>query len=144
MRLFDSGRRMLEDICGVPVLGVIPYFKDIHIEEEDSVALAQKSFERLQGRVNIAVVMLRHLSNYTDFDALEQDPRVHLFYTNNVEDIRKADIIILPGTKSTLHAAASDFFRIPNFFFLSEFSFSVFSEVAVSNLLSSRLLGLNS
>ena len=103
MRLFDSGRRMLEDICGVPVLGVIPYFKDIHIEEEDSVALAQKSFERLQGRVNIAVVMLRHLSNYTDFDVLEQDPRVHLFYTNNVDDIRQADIIILPGTKSTLH-----------------------------------------
>jgi adenosylcobyric acid synthase len=47
--------------------------------------------------------MLQHLSNYTDFDALEQDPRVHLFYTNNVEDIRKADIIIVPGSKSTLH-----------------------------------------
>ena len=103
MRLFEDGRRMLEQICGIPVIGVIPYFKDIHIEEEDSVALAQKSFQGQQGKVNIAVVMLRHLSNYTDFDALEQDPRVHLFYTNNVEDIRKADIIILPGTKSTLH-----------------------------------------
>jgi adenosylcobyric acid synthase len=103
MRLFEEGRKMLEDICGVPVLGVIPYFKDIHIEEEDSVALAQKSFIRQQGKVNVAVVMLQHLSNYTDFDALEQDPRVHLFYTNNVDDISKADIIILPGTKSTLH-----------------------------------------
>ena len=103
MRLFDEGRRMMEDICGIPVLGVIPYFKDIHIEEEDSVALAQKSFEMQQGKVNVAVVMLQHLSNYTDFDALEQDPRIHLFYTNNVDDILKADIIILPGTKSTLH-----------------------------------------
>ncbi len=103
IRLFHEGRRMLEDLCGIPVLGVIPYFKDIHIEEEDSVALAQKSFERQQGKVNIAVVMLRHLSNYTDFDALEQDPRIHLFYTNNENDILKADIIILPGTKSTLH-----------------------------------------
>ena len=103
IRLFDEGRRMLEDICGVPVLGVVPYYKDIHIEEEDSVALAQKSFERQQGKVNVAVVMLRHLSNYTDFNALEQDPRLHLFYTNNVDDILKADIIILPGTKSTLH-----------------------------------------
>ncbi len=103
MRLFDEGRRMLEDICGTPVLGVIPYFKDIHIEEEDSVALAQKSFEMQQGKVNVAVVMLQHLSNYTDFDALEQDQRIHLFYTNNVDDILKADIIILPGTKSTLH-----------------------------------------
>ena len=103
MRLFDEGRRMLEDICGIPVLGVIPYFKDIHIEEEDSVALVQKSWQLEQGKVNVAVIMLQHLSNYTDFDALEQDPRVHLFYTNNIEDIRKADIIILPGSKSTLH-----------------------------------------
>ena len=103
MRLFDEGRKMLEDICHVPVLGVVPYYKDIHIEEEDSVALAQKSMSSVRGKVNIAVVMLQHLSNYTDFDSLEQDPRVHLFYTNNVEDIGKADIIILPGTKSTLH-----------------------------------------
>ncbi len=103
MRLFDEGRKMLEDICGVPVLGVIPYYKDIYIEEEDSVALAQKSMQAERGKVNVAVVMLRHLSNYTDFDAMERDPRVHLFYTNNTEDIKKADIIILPGTKSTLH-----------------------------------------
>ena len=102
MRLFDEGRRMLEEICGIPVLGVVPYFKDIHIEEEDSVALAQKSWQLMQGKVNVAVVMLQHLSNYTDFDALERDPRVHLFYTNNVDDISKADIIILPGTKTTL------------------------------------------
>jgi len=56
-----------------------------------------------RGKVNVAVVMLRHLSNYTDFDALERDARVHLFYTNNTEDIKQADIIVLPGTKSTLH-----------------------------------------
>ena len=103
LRLFDEGRRMLEDLCGIPVLGVVPYFKDIHIEEEDSVALAQKSWQLELGKVNVAVVMLQHLSNYTDFDALEQDPRIHLFYTNNVDDLLKADIIILPGSKSTLH-----------------------------------------
>lgn len=102
LRLFEEGRRMLEDICGVPVLGVVPYYTDIHIEEEDSVALAQKSFQLEHDKVNVAVIMLRHLSNYTDFDSLERDSRVHLFYTNNVDDISKADIIILPGTKSTL------------------------------------------
>ena len=102
MRLFDEGRQMLEQLCGIPVLGVIPYFKDIHIEEEDSVALVQKSWQLELGKVNVAVVMLKHLSNYTDFDALERDPRIHLFYTNNVDDISKADIIILPGSKSTL------------------------------------------
>jgi len=45
---------------------------------------------------------LRHISNFTDFDTLERDPRVNLFYTSNTSDIEQADIIILPGTKSTL------------------------------------------
>ena len=102
MRLFDEGRKMLEDICGVPVLGVIPYYKDIYIDEEDSVALEQKRRQLAEGKVNVAVVLLRHISNYTDFDTLERDPRVNLFYTNNVADIQQADIIILPGTKATL------------------------------------------
>ena len=105
LRLFDQGRRMLEDICGVPVLGVVPFFNDIHIEEEDSVSLARKSHSLADagsGAVSVAVVMLRHLSNFTDFDALEHDARVHLYYTNNVEELRKADIILLPGSKSTL------------------------------------------
>ena len=104
MRLFEEGRKMMEDICGIPVLGVIPYMKDIHIEEEDSVALAMKSSKFIvhSSKVNVAVIMLQHISNYTDFDVLEQDARLNLFYTNNVEDIRQSDIIILPGTKSTL------------------------------------------
>ena len=102
LRLFDKGRQILEDICGVPVLGVIPYFKDIYIEEEDSVSLEQKRRQLAEGKVNIAVVLLRHISNFTDFDTLERDPRINLFYTNNIADIGRADIIILPGTKATL------------------------------------------
>ena len=50
----------------------------------------------------MAVVLLRHLSNFTDFNVLERDPRVHLFYTNNTDDLLKSDIIIIPGSKSTL------------------------------------------
>lgn len=102
MRLFDEGRRMLEEICGIPVLGVIPYYKDIYIDEEDSVALEQKRKQLAEDKVNVAVVLLRHISNYTDFNTLERDPRINLFYTNNTKDIEQADIIILPGTKSTL------------------------------------------
>ncbi len=102
MRLFDEGSRMLEDLCGVPVLGVIPYYKDIYIEEEDSVSLEQKRRQLAEGKVNVAVVLLRHISNFTDFDTLERDPRVNLFYTNNTTDLQRADIIILPGTKATL------------------------------------------
>ena len=102
IRLFAQGRQMLEDLCGIPVLGVVPYYHDIHIEEEDSVSLAAKSAEAKRGKVNVAVVLLRHISNFTDFDALERDPRVHLFYTNNVNELSKANIIIIPGSKSTL------------------------------------------
>lgn len=102
IRLFESGVKMLEELCGIPVLGVVPYYKDIHIEEEDSVALATKAVQAERGKVNVAVVLLRHLSNFTDFNVLERDPRVHLFYTNNVDDLAKADIILLPGSKSTI------------------------------------------
>lgn len=102
IRLFESGIKMLEELCGIPVIGVVPYYKDIFIEEEDSVALAAKSMQAEQGKVNVAVVLLRHLSNFTDFNVLERDPRVHLFYTNNTDELAKADIIILPGSKSTL------------------------------------------
>lgn len=102
IRLFEQGRQMLEEVCGVPVLGVVPMFRDIVIEEEDSVELEQKQRQATEGKVNIAVVLLRHISNFTDFGTLERDPRVNLFYTNNTTDIEAADIVILPGTKSTL------------------------------------------
>lgn len=102
IRLFESGVKMLEELCGIPVIGVVPYYKDIYIEEEDSVALASKSVRAEQGKVNVAVILLRHLSNFTDFNVLERDSRVHLFYTNNVDELAKADIILLPGSKSTL------------------------------------------
>ncbi|MCM1138137.1 MAG: cobyric acid synthase [Duncaniella sp.] len=106
MRLFESGRKLMEGICGVPVLGVVPYMTDIHIEEEDSVALSHKRMSSKQnkmGKVKIAVVLLKHISNYTDFDQLEHDKRVNLFYTDNPEDLNDVDIVIIPGTKSTLH-----------------------------------------
>ncbi len=102
LRLFEEGVRIMEDICGVPVLGVVPYYKNIHIEEEDSLELSQKQRSAIDGKINVAVILLRHLSNFTDFNMLEHDNRVNLFYTNNPDEIRKADIIIVPGTKSTL------------------------------------------
>lgn len=109
LRLFDDGRRILEDICGVPVLGVIPYFKDIHIDEEDSMDLKGEG-GRVNGEgglrhsslVRVAVVRLPYISNFTDFSALEHDERVLLSYATRPDELRKADIIILPGTKSTL------------------------------------------
>lgn len=102
MSLFDNGRKILEDICGVPVLGVVPYLKDIHIDEEDSVSLAGKASRGCEGRINIAVVLLRHISNFTDFNRLERDSRVNLYYTSSPSELAMADVVIIPGTKSTI------------------------------------------
>lgn len=102
IRLFESGIKMIEDLCGVPVIGVVPYYKDIHIEEEDSVSLQTKNLQASHGKVNVAVVLLRHMSNFTDFNVMERDPRVHLYYTNNTEELEKADIVLIPGSKSTI------------------------------------------
>lgn len=103
MRLFDSGRAIMEEICGIPVVGVVPYAGHIHIEEEDSLSLEKKmQAAKTDGRVNVAVVRLRHISNFTDFDALEHDSRVNLYYTDTREELLKADIIIIPGSKATI------------------------------------------
>lgn len=102
IRLFEEGKHMLEELTGIPVVGIIPYYTEIKIEEEDSVALDSKNQQATAGRINVAIVHLKRLSNFTDFNVLEMDKRFHTYYTDNVEEIEKADIIILPGTKNTL------------------------------------------
>ena len=100
--LFEEGKKILEDLTGVPVVGVIPFYHDIHIEEEDSVVLDEKSRFAQDNKINVAVVLLKKMSNFTDFRVLELDDRFHLFYTNNIKEIEKADIIIIPGSKNTI------------------------------------------
>lgn len=100
--LFEDGRRMLEDLTGVPVVGVVPYFRDIYIEQEDSVVMDSKINTFQDGKVNIAVTLLRHMSNFTDFDMLERLDEVNLYYTVTPEEVLKADIIIIPGSKNTI------------------------------------------
>lgn len=102
MRLFEEGRRILEQTCGVPVVGVVPMFSDLSIEEEDSVALRQKRRNADAGKINMGVVMTRHISNFTDFDAVERDSRFNLFYTDNPAELEMADVVVLPGSKNTI------------------------------------------
>lgn len=103
LRLFQPGVKMIEDLCGVPVIGVLPYFKDIFVEEEDNMQLATKARHAAgNGKVSVAVALLRHISNFTDFNKIERDSRVNLYYADSAEDISKADIIIIPGSKSTI------------------------------------------
>ncbi|MDH6305853.1 adenosylcobyric acid synthase [Parabacteroides sp. PF5-5] len=100
--LFDDGKKILEELTGVPVVGIIPYFRDIKIEEEDAVALDMKNNTWCEGKINVAIILLRRMSNFTDFDVLEMDPRFNPYYTHDIQEIEKADIIILPGSKNTL------------------------------------------
>lgn len=106
IKLFEDGVSLMERICGVPVLGVIPYFNDIHIDDEDSVVLEGKADRHMDGKVNVAVIRLKHLSNFTDFDVLEHDPGIHLFYTDDSAELSYADLIIVPGSKTTLEDLA--------------------------------------
>lgn len=103
LRLFDEGRIIIEKTSGIPVLGVMPYLSDIHIEEEDSVSLQKKNSKATaENLVNVAVVAVPHISNFTDFDSLSMDSRVHLYFTSDPEELRKAEIVILPGSKNTI------------------------------------------
>lgn len=100
--LFEDGKKMLEDLTKTPVLGVMPYASDIVLEEEDSVALKHRKRTAEKGKLNVAVVHLNYLSNYTDFQALEQEPLINLYYTRDKNELKKADVIIIPGTKNTI------------------------------------------
>lgn len=100
--LFEDGRRRLEELTGLPVLGVLPYAQDIEIEEEDSVALATRQTQLNPAKLNVAVVRLDFISNYTDFQPLEQDERMQVVYTQDPAVLRGADVIVLPGSKNTL------------------------------------------
>jgi len=104
--LLLSGVEFLETRTGKPVLGLVHYFTDIHIPEEDSVALDLKMRapkERPQEQVRVGVIRLPHISNYTDFDSLEQEPAVSLTYFTAPEQVFDMDLVILPGSKNTLN-----------------------------------------
>ena len=98
--LLGSGLAQLEALTGVPVLGVIPYLR-LHLDEEDSLApsLGQKAALR---PVDVAVLRLPKISNFTDFAPLENHPVLGLRYVESADELGSPDLVILPGTKSTL------------------------------------------
>ncbi len=90
----------LEVKTGKPVLGIVPHIEDLGIDDEDSVSLEDKK-ETERRDLDIVVLRLPKLSNFTDFDALEAEPDVSLRYVSDQSDLGKPDLILLPGSKNT-------------------------------------------
>jgi adenosylcobyric acid synthase len=95
--LFVEGVQIIEELCGVPVLGVLPVFS-IPLPSEDSLSLGDKQSVSLP--VKIAVIRLPRISNFTDFEKLERYATVQ--YVNPGSPLEGFDCIILPGTKNTV------------------------------------------
>jgi adenosylcobyric acid synthase len=102
--LLMPGIKWLEERTGVSVAGVIPYYHDIHVAEEDSVSLERRRAMKSKNDyiLDIAVIGLPHISNFDDFDPLEQEEKIRLRYVEPNDDLGEPDLIILPGTKSTM------------------------------------------
>ena len=99
--LLQSGLDWLEKETGKPVLGVLPYLHNLHIEAEDSVPVQQQLLDNAsQAHIKIIVPVLPHISNHTDFDALRLHPNVDFQFVKLGETIPAADLIILPGSKN--------------------------------------------
>lgn len=98
--LLESGLEWLEKYTGKPVFGVLPYLHGLHLESEDSVSLEQYSNTCSETKLNVIVPILTRISNHTDFDPLRLHPQVNFKYIQAGEEIHKADLIILPGSKS--------------------------------------------
>ena len=98
--ILDPGVAMLEEKCGIPVVGVAPYM-NIQVEDEDSLT---ERFERPQevGQIDMAVIRIPRISNFTDFNPLESIPGVSLRYVQHPSDLMHPDVIFLPGTKNTM------------------------------------------
>jgi len=107
VEILKPGIKMLEDIINMPVLGVIPYLR-LNLDDEDSLA---ERFDRKSGdtpgdTLDIAVIRLPHISNFTDFNALEHLGGIRLRYVEDSANLKKPDMIVIPGSKNTIEDLA--------------------------------------
>jgi adenosylcobyric acid synthase len=99
--LFDHGRRWLEEHTGIPVLGVMPWLSEL-FPPEDSLDLLERRGRKPGADLEIAVLKLPSLSNFSDLDPLEAEPTVQLRWVAPGEQLGKPDAVLLPGSKQTL------------------------------------------
>ena len=99
---FKPAIKQLEDLIGVKVLGVMPYFR-LDIEDEDGVSDKIKNKNSKENNLDVAIIRLKHMSNFTDFSSLERIDEVSVRYIENVDEVNNPDLIIIPGTKNTIN-----------------------------------------
>lgn len=106
--LLEPGLRMIERHTGRPVLGVLPYLRDIWLDAEDSLTLEGRphtgGHTEPYGRepLTVTVVRLPRVSNFTDVDALMLEPGVEVSFTTSPRGVAEADLVVVPGTKATV------------------------------------------
>lgn len=102
VEILKNGLVMIEELTGVPVIGVVPY-ADIDLDDEDSLSekLSRHQMKK-DAIVDIAVIRFPRISNFTDFDAISRIDGVSVRYVTKVEELGNPDIIFLPGTKNTM------------------------------------------
>lgn len=98
--ILQPGIDILENICGVPVAGVVPYVH-VDIDDEDSLSTRLESADVRKG-IDIAVVSLPRMANFTDLSPFERFENVSMRYVKKVSDLHEPDMVIIPGTKSTV------------------------------------------
>ena len=98
--ILDPGVEMLEERSGIPVVGVAPYLQ-IEVEDEDSLTERFDSQQEV-GQIDIAVIRVPRISNFTDFNPFENIPGVSLRYVKHIHELKHPDMVILPGTKNTM------------------------------------------
>ncbi len=100
--ILEPGLKEIEELCRIPVAGVVPYM-NVELEAEDSLSsVLQQGHRAMPHLVDIAVIRFPRLSNFTDFQALSCYPQVSLRYVSGAGDLGNPDLVILPGTKNTI------------------------------------------
>ncbi|MGI8505060.1 MAG: cobyric acid synthase CobQ, partial [Hassallia sp.] len=99
--LLEPGIKWLEERTGIPVVGVIPYLEHL-FPAEDSLDLLDRRSNQTSNELNIAVIRLPRIANFTDFDPLESESSVGIKYLSPKQDLGHPDAVIIPGTKTTI------------------------------------------
>jgi adenosylcobyric acid synthase len=98
--ILAPGLQQLQAITGRPTLGVLPYVEGLGIDAEDSLGVSTPT--EGDWTLDVAVIRLRWMSNFTDVDALAREPGVRVRFTRSAADVARADLVVIPGTKATV------------------------------------------